>query len=40
VISKVFRYREIAEVLNIPMGTVMSRLHNARRRLRDALDRS
>jgi RNA polymerase sigma-70 factor (ECF subfamily) len=30
-------YREIAEVLRIPMGTVMSRLHNARRRLRDAL---
>jgi predicted DNA-binding protein (UPF0251 family) len=30
-------YREIAEVLNIPMGTVMSRLHNARKRLRDAL---
>jgi len=30
-------YREIAEVLNIPMGTVMSRLHNARRRLRDVL---
>jgi RNA polymerase sigma-70 factor, ECF subfamily len=30
-------YREIAEVLGIPMGTVMSRLHNARRRLRDAL---
>jgi RNA polymerase sigma-70 factor (ECF subfamily) len=30
-------YREIAEVLSIPMGTVMSRLHNARRRLRDAL---
>jgi RNA polymerase sigma-70 factor (ECF subfamily) len=27
-------YREIADVLNIPMGTVMSRLHNARKRLR------
>jgi len=30
-------YREIAGVLGIPMGTVMSRLHNARKRLRDAL---
>jgi RNA polymerase sigma-70 factor (ECF subfamily) len=30
-------YREIAEVLAIPMGTVMSRLHNARKRLRDIL---
>ena len=27
-------YREIAEVLGIPMGTVMSRLHAARRQLR------
>ncbi len=30
-------YREIAEVLAIPMGTVMSRLHNARKRLRETL---
>lgn len=29
-----YRYREIAEVLDIPLGTVMSRLHHARRRLR------
>lgn len=30
-------YREIAEVLEIPHGTVMSRLHMARKRLRDKL---
>ena len=30
-------YREIAEVLNIPVGTVMSRLHNARKRFRELL---
>jgi RNA polymerase sigma-70 factor (ECF subfamily) len=30
-------YREIAEVLDIPMGTVMSRLHNARKRFRKIL---
>jgi RNA polymerase sigma-70 factor (ECF subfamily) len=30
-------YQEIAQVLNIPMGTVMSRIHNARRHLRRRL---
>jgi RNA polymerase sigma-70 factor (ECF subfamily) len=30
-------YREISEVLAIPMGTVMSRLHNARKRLKAIL---
>src|SRR5260370_11905107 len=29
-----YRYREIAEIMGIPVGTVMSRLHSARRRLR------
>jgi RNA polymerase sigma-70 factor (ECF subfamily) len=31
------KYREIAELLDIPLGTVMSRLHAARRRIRQHL---
>ena len=33
-------YAEIAEVLSIPKGTVMSRLHHARRRMRELLESS
>jgi len=32
-----FSYRECAEMLEIPIGTVMSRLHRGRRALQDAL---
>ena len=33
-------YAEAAEVLGVPAGTVMSRLHRARTRIRDRLDRA
>ncbi len=32
------KYREIAELVGVPLGTVMSRLYSARRRLADELE--
>lgn len=32
-----FSYSEISEILDVPMGTVMSRIHRGRKRLRESL---
>ena len=32
-----YSYRDVAEIVGVPIGTVMSRLHRARRRLRQRL---
>jgi RNA polymerase sigma-70 factor (ECF subfamily) len=32
-----FKYREVAQILDLKLGTVMSRLHRGRRRLKDEL---
>ena len=34
-----FTYREVGSLMDVPIGTVMSRLHRARTRLKDIMER-
>ena len=33
------KYREIAEALDLPIGTVMNRIHRARKKMANSIDR-
>ncbi len=37
-VSKGFKYKEIADELELPLGTIKNRLHNLRKELKNALN--